>query len=182
MGCIIIAMPQLDDASRLAGILRSKGLDVRYVCDTAAQVLVYAGEADSGVVVCGFRLKDMPHMELADMLPENFEMILTVGSANWDNCREGIIKIPLPFKVSELTRSIEMVLSQTDARLRKGGKGPGGRSPAQQAIVENAQKYLMERFGMERVEAYRYMQKQSMNSGNSMVDVAKTILESNYVG
>jgi response regulator NasT len=46
--------------------------------------------------------------------------------------------------------------------------------------VEKAQRLLMERNGMERREAYRYIQKQSMNSGNSMLEVAGTILKSDY--
>ncbi|MCR5398421.1 MAG: ANTAR domain-containing protein [Lachnospiraceae bacterium] len=180
MDCIIIAMPQLEDASKLAGALRSRGMDVRHVCDTGAQVLMCVDDYNSGVVICGYKLKDMPHMELADSLPEHFEMILTASASKWEDAPDGVIKLELPIKVGELMRAVEHVASRIDAGIKKGGRGPGGRDEKQQAIVENAQRLIMERWGMERTEAYRYIQKQSMNSGDSMVNVAQSILASDY--
>ncbi len=180
MGCIIIAMPKLEDAEKLAGSMRSQGADVRCVCDNGAAVLNAADGADSGVIICGYKLKDMSHMELCDNLPDYFELILVASASKWDMCKEGLLKLDIPFKIGELMRMTELALSQIDARLRKGGRGPGGRSAEQQAMVEKAQRLMMERYGMERVEAYRYIQKQSMNTGNSMVDVAKSILASDY--
>ncbi len=180
MGCVIIAMPQMMDAERLAGSLRSQGEDVRLACDTGAAVLKKTDEADSGVIICGYKLKDMSHIELCDMLPDYFEMILVASASKWDMSKDGIMKLGMPFKISELVRMTELLLSQIDARLKKGGKGPGGRNAKQQALVEEAQHLMMERYGMERTEAYRYIQKQSMNSGDSMVDVAKNILASDY--
>lgn len=180
MGCIIIAMPRIEDADRLAVILRGKGFFVDFTCDSAADVLRYASYDDSGVVICGYKLKDMPHMELLELLPEHYEMILTVSAARWDMCADDVLKVELPLKVGDFVRTVEMVSSRMEAGRRKGGKGPGGRTKAQQEIVEKAQRLLIERNGMERTEAYRYIQKQSMNSGNSMVEVATTILESEY--
>lgn len=180
MGCIIIAMPRIEDAERLAVILRGKGFFVDFTCDSAADVLRHASYDDSGVVICGYKLKDMPHMELLELLPEHYEMILTVSAARWDMCADDVLKVELPLKVGDFVRTVEMVSSRMEAGRRKGGKGPGGRTKAQQEIVEKAQRLLIERNGMERTEAYRYIQKQSMNSGNSMVEVATTILESEY--
>lgn len=180
MGCVIVAMPKIEDAMRLSGLLRERGIEVLHVCDTGAQVLAHMDEADDGVLICGYKLKDMAHMELHVLMPDTFEMILTVSASKWDMCAEGVLRVALPLKVSELTRTVEMVLSRSEARRRKGGKGPGGRTREQQEIVEKAQRLLIERNGMERVEAYRYIQKQSMNSGNSMVEVATAILETDY--
>ena len=180
MGCIVIAMPRIEDADRLAVILRGKGFFVDFTCDSAADVLRHASYDDSGVVICGYKLKDMPHMELLELLPEHYEMILTVSAARWDMCADDVLKVELPLKVGDFVRTVEMVSSRREAGRRKGGKGPGGRTKAQQEIVEKAQRLLIERNGMERTEAYRYIQKQSMNSGNSMVEVATTILESEY--
>ncbi len=91
-----------------------------------------------------------------------------------------MLKVELPVKIAELMRTVDMLLARNEARVKKGGTGSGGRSRQQQDIVEKAQRLLMERNGMERKEAYRYIQKQSMNSGNSMVEVARYILESDY--
>ena len=181
MGCIIIAMPRIEDADRLAGILRGKGIFVDYTCDSGADVLRRASDDDSGVIICGYKLRDMPHMQLLELIPEHFEMILTVSAGKWDMCADEVLKVELPLKVGDFVQTVEMVSSRMEAGKRKGGKGPGGRTKEQQEIVEKAQRLLIERNGMERVEAYRYIQRQSMNSGNSMVEVATTILESDYV-
>ncbi len=177
---VIIAMPRIEDAKRLADIMRSRGRDVQYVCSTGSEVLSYVGDIDNGIVICGYKLKDMLHTQLLYMLPKGFEMVLTVSAARWDNCAEGVLKVELPVKIAELMRTVDMLLARNEARVKKGGTGSGGRSRQQQDIVEKAQRLLMERNGMERKEAYRYIQKQSMNSGNSMVEVARYILESDY--
>lgn len=180
MGSIIIAFPKIEEGRHLAGLLKSRGTEVTHVCDTGAQVLALTEHADNGVIICGYRLGDMTHIELNEMLPDNFEMILAVSAAKWDMCLDGVLKVEIPFNISDLAHTIEMVFSKTEARRKKGGKESGGRTKEQQEIVEKAQRLLMERNGMERREAYRYIQKQSMNSGNSMLEVAGTILKSDY--
>ena len=177
---VVIAMPKIEDAKRLADIMRSRGRDVQYVCSTGLEVLSYVSGIDNGIIICGYKLKDMVHTELLYMLPKGFEMILMVSTAKWDNCAEGVLKVELPVKVTELIRTVDMLLARSEAKVKKGSEGAGGRSREQQDIVERAQRLLMERNKMERKEAYRYIQKQSMNSGNSMVEVARYILESDY--
>ena len=177
---VIVAMPGIEDAKRLAELLRIRGREVHYVCDTGADVLSYISSIEYGIIICGYRLKDMVHSELLYMLPKGFEMILTVSADKFNICADGVLKLELPLKIPNLIRTVDMLYARMEAGMKKGGSGPGGRSREQQELVEKAQRLLMERNGMERKEAYRYIQKQSMNSGNSMTEVARYILDSDY--
>ncbi len=176
MGRIIIVMQKTEDAKRLGAVLKDKGIPVDDICSSGAEVLELLSPDEGGVVVSGYSLSDMTCTELQVRLPKNNGMIVLVAKDKWDMCSDDVTKVELPLKVDSLVRTIESVSSRIEASIRKGGKGPGGRTDSQQKIVERAQSFLMENKGMNKVEAYRYIQKQSMNSGNSMVEVAKTIL------
>ena len=50
------------------------------------------------------------------------------------------------------------------------------RSTREKAVIEKAKAFLMERNHMTEEEAHRYVQKCSMDSGNSMVETAQMII------
>lgn len=178
MGSIVIAMPKTEDAKRLAGALRARGYDIDLACSTGAEVLQCINARDYGAVVCGFRLSDMSHQELLGYMPDYFEMIILTSESKVDSCADGVVKVTMPLHVPSLMNTIDMVMSHTEKRLRHDKKGPGSRSEEDRKIIEDAQKLLMERNGMGRIEAYRYIQKKSMDSSRSMVDMASDILNS----
>ncbi len=176
MSQIIIVMSKLSDGQRLASMLSDKGIETDHVCESGAEVLSLTEENDGSVIISGYSLSDMTCTELQVRLPVHCEMIVLVGRDKWDMCSDDVMKVELPLKTDDLIRLIESVCSRIEASIKKGGTGSGGRTSDQQKIVERAQAHLMEYKGMTRSEAYRYIQRQSMNSGNSMVDVARTIL------
>ena len=49
-------------------------MDVIGVCSTGAQAMHYADTVDDGIVVCGYRMKDMMYAQLREYLPDSFEM------------------------------------------------------------------------------------------------------------
>ena len=59
---------------------------------------------------------------------------------------------------------------------RKKKKQPGKRTEKEQRIIEDAKQLLMERNNLSESEAHKYIQKLSMDSGNSMVETAEMIL------
>ena len=50
------------------------------------------------------------------------------------------------------------------------------RSPQEQKIIDDAKAILMERNNMSEPEAFRYIQKCSMDSGNTMVESAQMVI------
>lgn len=180
MGSILIAMPRSEDATRIAGIIQSSGsmFDVE-VCTTGAEVLRVANERDYGVVICGKRMRDMSFSELAEYLPSYYGMIVMTGDAALETYSERCVKLMYPFKRSDLIATIEMITSSFRKQRKKNRQNPRERSREERQIIDQAKALLIERNGMTEPEAFRYIQKNSMDSGRSMLESAQMILMMN---
>ena len=93
-----------------------------------------------------------------------------------DTFSDNIIKLMMPFKPSELVSTIDMITSVFVRKIRKKGNIPIKRSKSQNQVVEDAKRLLMERNAMSEPEAFRYIQKTSMDTGRTMVESAQMIL------
>ena len=77
---IIVVFPNKDNATNIRNLLARGGMDVIGVCTTGAQAMHYADTVDDGIVVCGYRMKDMMYTQLREYLPESFEwLVLSAG-------------------------------------------------------------------------------------------------------
>ena len=82
----------------------------------------------------------------------------------------------MPLKVQDLMSTLEMMCAN-QARKRKKKKGkPRQRSEEEQKILWEAKAVLMERNHMTEEEAHRYIQKCSMDSGNSLMETAQMVI------
>lgn len=177
MGSILIAMPKINDSDHLSELIRSNGLlyDIE-ICKTAAEVLRIANERDYGIVICTKTIFEMGYVELSGYLPEYFGMIILTKDITLETFSENIVKLLLPLKTRELISTIGMTSSRFERRVRKKKKAPPRRSEAEQRIVEDAKALLIERNGLTEPQAFRYIQKCSMDTGRSMVESAQMIL------
>ena len=76
---IIVVFPSRENAANIRNLLVRYGMTVSGVCTTGAQAMNHADAMDEGIVVCGYKLKDMMYTELREYLPENFEMLLVAS-------------------------------------------------------------------------------------------------------
>lgn len=177
MGSILIAMPKYDDSKRLSDILLNSGImhDIE-ICQTAAEVLRKSNDRDYGVVICTKSLKDMGCFELSEYLPRFYGMIVLTTDIGLETGSENTVKLLMPFKKRELISTVEMISSQFVRQIRKKKVIPVKRSQAEQKIIDDAKALLIDRNGMTEEEAFRYIQKSSMDSGRNMVESAQMIL------
>lgn len=174
---IIVAFPNKDNAANIRNLLAREGMTVIGVCTTGAQAMNYADTVDEGIVVCGYKLKDMLYSELREYLPDGFEMLLIASPDKWSSgLAEGVVGLNMPIKVYDLMNTVEMMLQNMDRRRRKRRQEKKGRSPDQQEAIQKAKQLLMERNNMSEGEAHRYLQKSSMDSGTNMVETAEMVL------
>ena len=176
MGSIIVALPKLEDAKRISEMLKQRGLQTAAVCTSASKVLSTVHQLDNGVVICGRRLPDMHYTQLAEYLPEYFEMLLISSKSVLEDCPDGVTTLGIPFRVSDLTGIVETILSEQTKALKKKKSAPKKRSEKEQNYINNAKWVLMEKNRMTETEAFRYIQKCSMDSGSNMVETAQKIL------
>lgn len=176
MGSIIVALPKLEDAKHISDILKHRGLETAVVCTSASKVLSAVHQLDSGVVICGRRLSDMHYTQLAEYLPKYFEMLLIASRSSLEDRPPGIMTLGMPFRATDLVGTVEMMLAQQARQLKKQKSAPKKRTEREQNYINNAKWVLMERNHMTEQEAFRYLQKSSMDSGTGMVETAQMIL------
>ena len=174
---IIVAFPNRDNAAKIRNLIVRGGMDVTGVCTAGAQALQYADMADEGIVVCGYKLKDMMYTELREYLPGDFEMLLVASSDKWTGgAMEGVIGLSMPVKAYDLMNTLEMMHCTIEQRRKRRKLEQKNRNLQQKAVITRAKELLMSRNNMSEAEAHRYLQKSSMDSGTNMVETAEMVL------
>lgn len=177
MGTVLIAMPKSDDAMRIEKVILSRGLMFdTVICQTGSEVLRTANDRDFGVVICTKRLKDMSYSELSEYLPPSFGMTVLTSDSSLETFSDRTVKLLMPFKSVELLSTIEMLTSGFMRPRKKKQLPPKQRSDAEKQVIEKAKLILMERNGMSEPEAFRYIQKTSMDTGRTSVETAEMII------
>ncbi len=174
---IIVVFPNKDNATNIRNLLTRGGMTVAGVCTTGAQAIQYADMQDEGIVVCGYKLKDMMYTDLREYLPDTFEMLLIASRDKWSSGdANGVVGLSMPIKVYDLMNTMEMMLRNMTKKRKKRKLEQKNRTPQQQELIKRAKLLLMERNNMSEGEAHKYLQKSSMDSGTNMVETAEMVL------
>lgn len=172
---IIVAFPKIEDALKIKKLLNKNGYEIVYTFNNATQVIELANSLESGVVLCGYKLADMVYVELYGYLPKNFTMMLVASPAILDRCFESdIICVAMPLKLNVLISSLENAIAIQRRKYKKNK--PKERTAEQQKVIDEAKALLMSEHNMSENDAHRYIQKISMDSGNSLSETAEMIL------
>lgn len=173
---IVVVFPRLDDAKNIRNLLARNGYEVLGVCSTGAQVLQIADRLDEGIIICGYRFHDMIYSELRENLPPAFELLLVASAHILESCdMDHVVGLSLPIRIQDLVNTLEMMAGNMYRRRRRLKARPKERSEEEKKIIADAKRLLMERNHMTEEEAHRYMQKCSMDSGNSLVETARMV-------
>lgn len=176
MGIIIVALPKIEDAKRIRKILMDRGFENIVSCNTASAALIEANKYQTGLIISGYKLPDMYYTQLVDCIPRYFEVLL-MGSANTVSAAgSGIMAVTTPIKIYDLVNTVEMILRQTERKFKKEKKQPRRRTEKEENYIRNAKLLLMDRNHLSEEEAFRYIQKCSMDSGTNMVETAQMVL------
>ncbi len=175
MSVIVVVLPKLDNAKKIRKILLEHGFQNVIACASASSAFQTITRNECGLVLSGYRLKDMHYLELLDSLPPYFELVLMGSSETVAEASAGILSLTTPVKVYDLVNTAEMVLRQLERRFKKEKK-PKARSEREENYIRNAKFLLMERNHLTEEEAHRYIQKSSMDNGTNMVETAQMIL------
>lgn len=173
---IVIALPKIEDAKKIRTILNRHGFPVASVCNSGANALARVSELESGILICGYRLSDMYYRDLAEYLPDYFQLLLLASTRVISEAPTSILAVEMPMKVEDLVNTVSMMVMQLERRWKKEKKKPKARSWKEQNYISNAKMLLMERNHLSEEEAYRYIQKCSMDSGTNMVETAQMVL------
>ncbi len=173
---VIVVFPRPEDAKSIRSLLVRNGYEVIGACTSGAQALQLMEHLSDGIVLCGYRFRDMLYTELHEYLPPNVQMLLAASPHVLDGCRDNdIVCLSLPLKVHDLINTLEMMMASVMVQKKKRKARPAVRNDEEKKIIEGAKKLLMERNNMTEEEAHRYIQKCSMDSGNTLVETARMV-------
>ena len=178
MFSIIVGFPRIEDANSIKNLISRNGLNVSEACTSGSQVVALANDLDEGIVVCGYRFADMHFSELNNYLPKGFEMLLVASPEKLEFCQDNnIVCLPMPIKSNDLLNTLQMMTYQYQRRKKKDKVRPKERTEEEKAMIKKAKMVLMDRNNMTEEEAHRYLQKTSMDSGTSLVEMSEMVLK-----
>lgn len=180
MAGIIVVFPKQEDSRAIRNLLVRNGFNAVASCTSGAQAISRADDLGEGIIISGYRLSDMQYSDILESVEGSFEMLLIASQDRLIENNVSVSTLTMPIKVRDLINTVEMmehnILSKRYRKKRKSHQ----RDPEEQAIVEQAKAVLMEKNHISEVEAHRYIQKTSMDSGTNMVETAKMILTIMY--
>ena len=177
MANIIVVFPKLDDAKVIRNLLVRSGFTVAAACTCGAQAVSMADHLSGGIIVTGYKLTDMIYSEIVEYRPKNFDVLLVASKERLSACNTQELEVlPLPLKPYDLVTVLHTMLENQVTRRRQAKKTPPRRSKEEQDVIDRAKGILIEKEHMTEPEAYRYIQKRSMESGNRFIESAHMII------
>lgn len=180
MAGIIVVFPKQEDSLAIKNLLVRNGFNAVASCTSGAQAISRADDLGEGIIISGYRLSDMQYTDILESVAGRFEMLLI---ASQDRLIEGDVSVSaltMPIKVRDLINTVEMMEHNILSRRYRKKNKVHKREPEEQAVIDQAKTVLMEKNHISEMEAHRYIQKTSMDSGNNMVETAKMILTIMY--
>lgn len=182
---ITLALQNTEAAEKIKYALQRSGYIVGEVCTSGGEAIrrVRAGATD--LLLINLEMPDMTGLEVATIIgDENLcSVILFVSTEKKALCLDiiedyDITLFTKPVNVSSLLGTIEVVL-QNRRRIGRMEKEMTAlkESLESRKVIERAKGILMKRKSISEGEAYRRIQKMSMDSRVSMKDIAEKIIE-----
>jgi len=175
---IIIADGKANSRRALKELLTRSGYLIQAEAHNAPELLRKARTMFPDLVIMDSSLEGGGIQEIADIITgdELSNVLVLMDGSKWRQL-ENIPRVLKPYTEETLLSVIEVCLLYQNrfismkneaAKLRESLNARKG--------VEKAKGILMKKLGIEEAEAYRSMQKESMNRGIAMKDLAKAII------
>ena len=180
---LVIRKPEM--MQQMSAILASRGYTVTDQCVSGTQGLRSNASHPADIAVVGYTLSDMSGLDFACDLQQNSDCSVLLMAPQdqmvYIKERSGsmdIVALPRPVTAQALLSALEMSEHYRHRLRRANDEAKKLKSDLdRRAVAEKAKVVLMNRLQMSEAEAWRYLQKRSMDTGTSMKDIAMRVLE-----
>ena len=180
MDKVILAFEGEKTVARVREILESSGAAECLVCHSGAEVRRLVNKQHIPVVVCGYKLRDETAESLCADLPLSCSVLVLAVQNMLDMIEsEDVFKLTAPVSRGDLLSSVRM-LTQMGHRVVRYTRPK--HSGEEKALIEKAKALLMDRNGMTEEQAHQFLQKQSMDSGTKLLQMAQMVLDGSWIG
>lgn len=177
---VIVLFAKIEEARSIKNLLLRNGINVTKVCTTGAQAAHAADAYDDGIIICGYRYPDMIFSDLADHIPESFDMIVITSKSHYEECRDsGIVCLTMPLKMQDFIDAVSLTIEEILWERKKRKSRPKERTEEEKKVIKAAKLKLMNNQEMSEQEAHRYLQKKSMDNGINIIEMAYMVLNDN---
>lgn len=174
MARTIVAFERGETRDKIAQLLESAGIPVRFCHKSGAEVIRSVKRMGSGVVVCGHKLSDMPIDLLAHELRGQARFLVLAKPAQLALCEDpSLFKLPSPISPGELRGALNILIQMDELDAKETIPQ---RSEADNELIARAKERLMESHGFTEDQAHRYLQKVSMKTGEKLAATARRVL------
>lgn len=170
----ILAIQDAALSESIARILARSGIEIRLVCRSGQEAIRAVRRMGGGIVICSSRLTDMTADELAETIGSDGLFLVLAKTHDLDYLNnENMFRVPLPVKSGELVGCLRILLQLDEhAALAKIPR----RTDEDKELINQAKLTLISKNDMTEDQAYRFIQKRSMETSTPMAEVAKMIL------
>lgn len=178
-GKIIIALSNIETANKLKSLLMQEGYEIIALCTSGNELIRLVMQYSPDLVLVGYKFKDMSLLDIYETLSDATSFLAIVNEPYKSYIEEDTDIYCIGTKISNvlLTNSIDLIF-QSKKRIKKLREQVEKleHTLEDRKLIEKAKGKLMSTSGITENEAFRYMQKISMDSGKRMKDIASLIL------
>ena len=170
---VIVAFATEEQCARCTSALEAGGIPVAWRCTSFGGVRRVFDLCGHGVLVCACRLPDGTVDDFAWDMGERAIVVAVGKAAQLENCEHPkLFRLRVPCSQGELASAVDMLMQLMRMRQPQ-------RSEAEKQTVAKAKALLMDKFSLTEPEAHHYLQKNAMDRGLKLTDLAAKILQSN---
>jgi len=182
---IVIALKNEEGAEKIRLACQQNGYLVSEVCTSGSEAIRRVRAEVPDILLVDFNMPDITGLEAATIIGEEdlCSVVLLVSPTQWDFCWDlvadyDVTLVAKPVNRMGLLTTLEVVLQNRRryiklekelARLKQGIED--------RKLIERAKGILMKHKGIPEDEAYRRIQRMSMDSRVAMRDIAQKIIE-----
>lgn len=176
---VIIALNNEDISQKIKAILVGNGFNVIAVCKYGNELIRSIKQYSPSIVISGYKFNDMNLLDIYENTGDECSFLAIVNEPykSFVQDETDIICISSPINTMLLLNTLDIIY-QSGRKINKLKAKVNNLEVKinERKLIEKAKGILMEQKGISEQEAYRYIQKNSMDAGLKMVDYAKQII------
>lgn len=170
---IFIAFDNRKIAVSIAKILIANGNNVVAIAKSSTELMNSLNYYPAGIIITGCVFDGIRNEYMMYDIPESFNLVVVGNKLQIDNFPDGrAFKLSMPLQKNDLICSVEMLMTM-DTQYKPAVH----KNLNDEKVIMRAKNLLIDMYSMSESQAYRYMQKKSMDTGRKLVDIARIILE-----
>lgn len=178
-GTIIIALNNIETASKLKSSLMQEGYNIIGICASGNELIRSVHQYSPDLVLVGYKYKDMSLLDVYETLGNTTNFLALVNEPYKSYIEEDTDIFCIGTKISNilLTNAIDLIFQSKKRIMKLTQKVENLENTLEdRKLIEKAKGQIMFNKGITENEAFRYMRKLSMDSGKNMKTIAELIL------